>query len=151
MTLRPRIRSYVDLRLELARARKAAGLSQLELDELAGLQSGYIGKVECGAKWTGDKSLEAILSALGLELMLVRARNGADQARSIEQPDEFILRQKKLRSVNAQRSNAQKQHRMRTDLERSKLARDLNQIRWRRVRELKAMEADRQRRKERQS
>ena len=71
-TARPAIRDYDDLRAAIAARRRELGLSQLETDHRAGTQDGYVGKIECGDRCLGDMSLQAILGALRLEL-LVRA------------------------------------------------------------------------------
>lgn len=63
---------YPGLRKLIAERRKELGLSQLAVDEIAGVQTGYVGKVECGARHFGDMSLAAILGALGLSLAVVR-------------------------------------------------------------------------------
>lgn len=68
-----RIRSYEDLVAVLRARRVELGLRQLELDEIAGLQGGYTGKIECGSKGFGPMSLTALLGALGLELVAVKS------------------------------------------------------------------------------
>jgi hypothetical protein len=62
------IATYQDLRAAIATRRKELGLSQLAVDEIAGLQSGYTAKLEVGIKNFGEMSLSAILGALGLVL-----------------------------------------------------------------------------------
>jgi hypothetical protein len=59
------------LRQVLSARRRALGLRQLELDDLAGTQSGYQGKLEKGIRGYGDMSLSCTLGALGLELYVV--------------------------------------------------------------------------------
>ncbi len=49
-------------------------LTTLELDDLAGLQTGYSSKLLCGMKRPGDMSLPALLGALGCELALIPSR-----------------------------------------------------------------------------
>jgi len=62
---------YDDLPVALSAARKKIGLSQLELDDLSGLQTGYTGKLECGLKHYGPVSFGATLAGLGLALVLI--------------------------------------------------------------------------------
>lgn len=57
----------------LTARRHALGLSQLALDDRAGLQSGYCGKIECGIKGLGQISLPLHLGGLRCELALVEA------------------------------------------------------------------------------
>ena len=59
------------LRVLLASRRRDLGLSQLAVDALAGLQPGYTGKLEAGAKGYGRVSLAATLKALGMGLAVV--------------------------------------------------------------------------------
>jgi hypothetical protein len=66
------VRSYDDLRRAIAERRKELDLVQLELDDLTGLPSGYIGKLECGMRSFGSLSLGLVLQALGIELIVRR-------------------------------------------------------------------------------
>ena len=67
-----RIRDYGQLRSALAARRRQLGLRQLEVDGLAGTQSGYYcGKVESNVRKLGDLSLPMILWALDADLVLV--------------------------------------------------------------------------------
>ena len=74
------IRNYSALRVAFTTGRKAMGVSQLEMDELAGLQSGYTGKLECGMKHLGDLSMPKLLAALKMALLLVPDDGSAKQA-----------------------------------------------------------------------
>ena len=65
-------RSYEDIVAACRSRRQELGLPQLTIDEIAGLQSGYVGKIECGDKRLGPMSLPCLLGALGLELVMVR-------------------------------------------------------------------------------
>lgn len=65
-------RSYEDIVAACRSRRQELGLPQLVVDEIAGLQSGYVGKIECGDKRLGAMSLPCLLGALGLELVVVR-------------------------------------------------------------------------------
>ena len=64
------VHNYPALRAAFAARRKALGLSQLALDEIAGVHTGYVGKLECGARCLGDMSFEVMLAALGLEIVI---------------------------------------------------------------------------------
>lgn len=69
-----------DLVAAIRGRRMELGLSQLELDERAGLASGYVGKLEASltnptarnARSIGRKSMPLLLKALGLELVVVQ-------------------------------------------------------------------------------
>lgn len=68
--------TYEALIAQMRARRIALGLSQLAVDEIAGLPSGYVGKVEASltnptaknARSIGRESLPLMLGALGLEL-----------------------------------------------------------------------------------
>jgi hypothetical protein len=70
------IRTYSDLRKAMAARRRLLGWSQQEVDHRAGLQSGYVGKLEVGVKELGDLSMECLLGALGVELYVVQKATG---------------------------------------------------------------------------
>ncbi len=61
------------LRALMSERRRALGLSQLDVDAIAGLQPGYTGKLETGAKGYGPASLAATLKALGVGIAVVPA------------------------------------------------------------------------------
>ncbi len=65
-------RSYEDLVAVCTIRRNELSLAQLAVDEIAGFQTGYTGKLECGDKRLGAMSLPCLLQALGLELVVVR-------------------------------------------------------------------------------
>jgi hypothetical protein len=69
-------RDYRELVETISFRRRELGLRQLEVDDLAGIQSGYLGKIECFDRRLGPMSGPAILGALGLELH-VRGANTA--------------------------------------------------------------------------
>jgi hypothetical protein len=71
MRVAVRIRSYEDLQGALSARRRSLGLRQLELDEKAGLMSGYSGKIEIGTRRLGPISLPNLLCALEADLLLV--------------------------------------------------------------------------------
>ena len=64
------INDYPQLRQVLASRRKQLGMSQLETDWQAGLQDGYVGKIEAGIKNLGNVSLSSLLSALKVEMII---------------------------------------------------------------------------------
>lgn len=66
-----RVRGYPDLRQAIAARRHQLGLSQLVVDDLAGLHSGYLAKLERPIKHFGDMSLAVVLATLGLEILIV--------------------------------------------------------------------------------
>lgn len=70
MTVAVRCRTYTELQQALAARRRQLGLRQLEADEKSGLQSGYVGKIECGVRKLGDLSLPMLLAGLDLDLLL---------------------------------------------------------------------------------
>ena len=65
-----RVRDYRQLTAAIAARRRQLGLRQLQVDELAGVQSGYTGKLECGDRHFGPLSLPMLLAALNCDLYL---------------------------------------------------------------------------------
>jgi len=108
-------------------------LTTLELDDLAGLQSGYSSKLLCGMKRPGDMSLPALLGALGCELALVRSRASEREQSHVVQGKALDKAKKVLRERG--RNGGKKRDRKMTQDERRKLAIRLNKIRWTRERE----------------
>jgi hypothetical protein len=72
----PLITDYRGLRAAIAARRKELGLTQNDLDYLAYLADGHVGKLECGTKRYGDISLTATLAALRVALLLVPVEDG---------------------------------------------------------------------------
>lgn len=66
----PVLLTYDDLRAAIAARRQQLGLTQRAFDEIAGVPLGYTGKLECGMRNFGPMSLECILAALGVGLVL---------------------------------------------------------------------------------
>ena len=64
--------TYEEIVMAIRLRRHELRLSQLAVDEIAGLQAGYTGKIECGDKRLGAMSMPCILGALGLELAVIR-------------------------------------------------------------------------------
>ena len=65
------------IRAAFAARRRQLGLSQLELDQLAGVQDQYSGKCEIGTRNYGEMSLSCIMGALGFEMILVERPEAA--------------------------------------------------------------------------
>lgn len=69
--------NYAALMAILAKHRKRLGLSQLTVDQSAGFQDGYTGKLEIGARRGGRNlgrwSLEILLKTLGVKLVVVKS------------------------------------------------------------------------------
>ena len=75
-------RNRADVTRALAIIRRHMGISQLELDELAGFSSGYTGKLECAGdsgadggrpsgRWAINGTFDRWLDALGIDLVIV--------------------------------------------------------------------------------
>ena len=60
------------LRDLLVARRRELGMPQLLVDDISGLPSGYVAKLEAQMKGLGKLSLPCLLGALGLELAVVR-------------------------------------------------------------------------------
>jgi hypothetical protein len=73
MDILARVQSYSELRSALDIRKHELGLSNLEVDDIAGLNSGCFSKLTCGMKNFGPMSLDAVLGALGVEIVLVRS------------------------------------------------------------------------------
>jgi hypothetical protein len=131
MELRPIIiRSYKELRLAIAAARKARGLKQLDVDHISGVQSGYTGKLECGDKNFGEMSFDSILGALGMALVLTPAQHVQETAgpRALS-ACVVALRDKKNGRIGGLKSTSRL-----TPEQRQKLASKAGRARWARVR-----------------
>ena len=64
-------KSYPDLIAALVRRRRELGLTTSELDDVSGMQLGYVAKLENGSKNLGPMSFDTMLSALGLQVALI--------------------------------------------------------------------------------
>jgi hypothetical protein len=82
LTIAIRCRTYEQLTSALAARRRQLGLRQLDADEKSGLQSGYFGKIECGARKLGNLSLPMALAALDCDLLLVPRSSSAPVERT---------------------------------------------------------------------
>jgi hypothetical protein len=70
MKVAVRIRDYDQLAGALAARRRQLGLRPLDLDEKAGLQGGYAGKIESQTRRLGPLSLPMLLAGLDCDLLL---------------------------------------------------------------------------------
>lgn len=96
------VRGYAELRAALRRRRADLRLTVADLDAISGVQPGYSTKLENGIKNFGPQSLECILGALGLEIVLVRASGSLEQ----EVPaawEQSAAAAKKFRKISAQK------------------------------------------------
>ena len=131
MELRPIIiSSYNELRQAFAAARKARGLKQLDVDHIAGVQSGYTGKLECGDKNFGEMSFDSILGALGVVLVLTPPQHVQETAG----PRGVTARVTVERDKKNGRIGGLKSVSRLTPEQRKKLASKASRIRWARVR-----------------
>jgi hypothetical protein len=99
----PLITDYQSLRAAIAARRRDLKLSQIDLDDLAFLASGHVGKLECGTKRFGDVSLAAVLGALGAGQVLVPAKSAPGESPS-ETWAEAEKKQKAFRKKRAQKA-----------------------------------------------
>ncbi len=76
------VRTYGEFRRAFASRREALGLSQLATDHIAGLPSGYVGKLECGMRHFGNMSLEVLLATLDLEIVIRTRSPERNEARA---------------------------------------------------------------------
>ena len=131
------IRTFDELRAALNRRKIDLGLKNLEIDDIAGLQSGYTGKLLCGMKRPGDMSLPAILGALKCELVLVPAKTSKQR----KDDDITIACTKNLKKLLSDR--AAKGGRARRDNltaeKRRQIAQKAAKTRWARAREKKRL------------
>jgi hypothetical protein len=84
-----KVSTHEGLLAALIARRKQLGLSQLDIDMIGGLQSGYCGKIECGSKHVGYLSLTLLLGALRLESQAVPA-SGASKSLQTASPKSAI-------------------------------------------------------------
>lgn len=118
------IESYSDLVAALRARRKALGLSQLELDLIAGWAEGYASKLEMsdrpdprpGARSLGKESLPIALGALQAKLVLV-----PDGSLEIRNP--VSARERGIRGADARQRNT-------TPERRREIARKAAEARW---------------------
>lgn len=126
---------YPGLRKLIAERRKELGLSQIAVDEIAGLAGGYTGKVECGMRCFGDMSLAAMFGALDMSLAVVRGAGAHAKNCEISEASicRRVLHRKKASSKGGYASALN-----RTPEERRASARHAAKKRWRDWRAVKA-------------
>lgn len=130
------------------RARRIAiGLSQLDVDEIAGIASGYTGKLEASltnpnaknARSIGRESLPLMLGALGLEIaaMPAASTNKKSRANVKAYDDDAMGRGRKFRADRARKGGQARAQRM-TEAQRRQSARKAARARWAKHRKEKA-------------
>jgi hypothetical protein len=133
----PPIRDYETLRKAIAAARRKSGMSQMVFDDVSGLQSGYMGKLEAGLKGFGPMSLGLVLDTLGAELRVHKKRDRT-RARKASKDTRLPKRFKDLHpSVRKKIGNKKGAIRAAERLGargRCRRARQANKIRWAKVR-----------------
>jgi len=134
------ITDFETLRLALAQRKRDLRMSNLELDHLAKLQSGYTGKLMCGIKRPGDMSLPALLGALGAELVLIPSR-AKDNPESPGEHGAALGGLKKVLSARGKKGAAKRFLRT-TAEERSRHAKKMNRVRWAKARAKKRAERE---------
>jgi len=143
---------YEGLVRAIRERRSALGLSQLALDDLAGLPSGYTAKIEAmltnpqaaNARAIGRESLPLLLGALGLQMGLMP---GGARHRHQPQDDkgvEAMLEIKKSLSERGRRGWLRQRARM-TEKQYRRHQQKAARIRWRKWREQKARKAGKRR------
>jgi hypothetical protein len=137
------VETYPGLRAALSVRVNELRFTHLHVDEIAGLQTGYTGKILCGSRHFGDKSLGQLLAALGLKLAVVRSRGKqndfCEQTLSLQ-----VDARKKTLSERGKKGGKTKNGRM-TDVERKQHASMMATKRWRDWRETKRKQAERER------
>lgn len=132
------------MRSALATRRKELGMTQLALDDVSGVQSGYSGKIEAGVKNLGPMSMPCILGALGVEMAIVAS--AASHEENSDTSNEYTERLKKRYSDMAKKrwASADPEEVRET---RRKAGRAGAKVRWRKWREAKAERERREKRK----
>jgi hypothetical protein len=142
------IRDYKDLRDVLDKRRRDLGYSQLLVDEIAGLQSGYYAKISCGTRHFGDMSFGCILGALDVVLMAMPATG--THAKTLESTAASIEKQKKHRKNLAAKGGRARAAKLSPD-QRRRSAQKAAKSRWRNWREVKAAKEEKERKAERRA
>lgn len=127
MTDLPSTTTFEGLVAILRSERQRQGISQIELDAIAGLANGHVGKIECQltapgkGKGLGKITMPLLLGALGLQLAVMP---GPTQHRDETRE---ILRE---RQAEYGRRGRQKQLATQTKRQRKRIARAAAQARW---------------------
>lgn len=131
------IRTFEELRIALRWRKEQLGLKNLEIDDIAGLQSGYSSKLLVGIKRPGDMSLPAILGALKCELILVPAKTSKQRQDSditIASANNLkkVLRERAAKGARARRAKLSPER-------RREIAQKAARTKWARHREKKRL------------
>lgn len=132
---------YAGLRGLIAARRRELGLRQLEVDDLAGVQSGYTGKLECGLRHFGDMSMGAVLGALGLSLVAVRSAPLHNHQRLEEARASYDRLREMIKKRGAKGGRARVRNL--TPLQLSKSASRMARSRWKKYRASRSPKAKR--------
>jgi hypothetical protein len=142
----PSAGNYDELRQLLIARRKSLGLSQLETDEISGLPSGYVAKLECCTKRMGPLSLMCLLGALKVRLALIP--DAASYPDLTVSSEGLVRVVKNHHSTIGKKGGKARMARM-TARQRREFARKAVEIRWSKVREAeRAEKAERERARE---
>lgn len=142
------VSTYAELRRVVAARRGELRLSQLAVDDRAGLQDGYVSKLECGDRCFGDMSFDAVMGTLGLTFVAVRSSPAHEVGSSTIR--RAAIERLKLSCQEYGRRGGKNCAGRRTNEERSKSASKAATIRWRnwrKTRPAKAKRADKATRK----
>lgn len=118
---------FDDLRALIDTHRKSLGVTLLQLDDMAGLQSGYASKLACRAKGYGDMSLPSVLGALGLELWVVRAASTDSRSNII--PNTYVENYRAIRKKVASLGGNARKKKMSSE-QRRRSAQKAARSRW---------------------
>lgn len=128
------VATYADLLAALKARRRAIGMSQVVADDEAGLPGGYTAKLECGKKRLGEMSLESLLGALSLRLVLVPA--AAKHPKSRASASAYHAKPKNFHSAIGKKGGVARSSAL-TKKRRLAIARAGAQARWKAERERK--------------
>ena len=139
MEIIARVTTFDELRVALNMRKQHLRLKNLEVDEIAGLQTGYSSKIFAGMKRVGDMSLPALLGALGVELALVCASSTiAENA-----PESLSVARRSYKKVCAERAKkaADRRWLFSTEAEKRRAVKRMHKARIARARERRAAKA----------
>ena len=151
MTIHPReflasAGNYDELRQLLIARRKSLGLSQLDTDEISGLPSGYVAKLECSMKRMGALSLMCLLGALKVRLALIP---DAAPYPDFTVNSEGVIRVTRNHHAALGKKGGKARMARMTARQRREFARKAVEVRWSKVREAeRAEKAEREAKRE---
>lgn len=102
-----RVTTLEEIQQAMTARRKSLGLSQMLVDDISGLQTGYTGKLECGIKGLGKISMPLILGALKCELLIVPATSQF-RDKTGSKDDFFSRRARKARAAQLAKQTPKK-------------------------------------------